>query len=225
MNAASVQSAYGDPGAKASGTSERTLIYIPVIHTQVDLGALNDRIQLLKIKQLGRKRWRRNLTLIDNLWSQIERTITGLSLPYERVRVYQDGLPVCGREADIVSRLAAAGSRNYLLLLVLKEKGAIIMGTESPELLLEEYQLVNKDLLSGRPAGAARQEARFHALRDSVLKRRDRYIADRINKTLLAGETGILFLGRLHSVEDGLDKDIRVVRPIPPDLTNVDTKP
>jgi hypothetical protein len=243
MNVASGQPSYKDPGAGASGNSERTLIYIPVIHTQVDLGALNDRIQLLKIGQLGRGRWRRNLTLVDKLWSRIESTITGLSLPYERLRVYQDGLPVCGREAEIVSRLAAAGSRNYRLLLVLKEKGATIMGTESPELLLEEYQLVKEDFgsvgegsalpraargrpyLSGRPQAAAKQEVTRRALSDSLLKRRDQYIANRINQTLLAGETGILFLGGFHSVENGLDKDIRVVRPIPPILTNLDAKP
>jgi hypothetical protein len=47
-----------------------------------------------------------------------------------------------------------------------------------------------------------------------LLKRRDQYIARRINDTLLAGETGLIFLGMLHSVRSWLDKDIRVVYPI-----------
>jgi len=47
-----------------------------------------------------------------------------------------------------------------------------------------------------------------------LLKRRDQYIARRINDTLLAGETGLIFLGMLHSVRSWLDKDIRIVYPI-----------
>jgi hypothetical protein len=44
-----------------------------------------------------------------------------------------------------------------------------------------------------------------------LLKRRDEYIAGRINETLRAGETGLIFLGMFHSLSSWLDKDIRVV--------------
>ena len=49
---------------------------------------------------------------------------------------------------------------------------------------------------------------------NSLLVRRDQYIANRINRSLSAGETGILFLGMLHAVERYLDPDIRVVHPV-----------
>jgi hypothetical protein len=201
-------------GAKDPESGERTLIYIPIIHTQADMGALSESIQRLKVKRLGRKGWERTVNLVDKLWARIEQAIESLILPYERVRLYQDGLPVCGREVAIVAELAEAGSRNHRLLLRLREKGATIMGTESSELLVEEYQLVKEVFASGKPKVATRGEARQKALRDSLLKRRDQYIARRINDTLLAGETGLIFLGMLHSVRSWLDKDIRVVYPI-----------
>ena len=208
------QTRKGAAGAQAPESGERTLIYIPIIHTQADMGALSAPIQRLKVKRLGRRGWERNVSLVDKMWDQIEQAMESLVLPYERVRLYQDGLPVCGREVEIVAELARAGSRNHRLLLRLREKGAVIMGTESSGLLVEEYQLVREALASGKPEVATRGEARRKALRDSLLKRRDQYIARRVNGTLRTGETGLIFLGMLHSVGPWLDKDIRVVYPI-----------
>jgi hypothetical protein len=212
-------------GANDPESDERTLIYFPIVHTQADMGALSESIKRLKVKRLGRKGWERNVNLVDKLWAQIEQAIESLILPYERVRLYQDGLPVCGREVEIVTELAKAGSRNHRLLLCLREKGATIMGTESSELLVEEYQLVKETFASAKPAVVPRGEARQKALRDSLLKRRDQYIARRINDTLLGGETGLIFLGMLHAVGPWLDKDIRVVYPIHQPLNRGEKKP
>jgi hypothetical protein len=208
------QTRKGAAGANDPESGERTLIYIPIIHTQADMGALSEPIQRMKVKRLGRKGWERNVSRVDRLWDQIEQAIESLVLPYERVRLYQDGLPVCGRELEIVAELAKAGSRNHRLLLRLREKGAVIMGTESSELLVEEYQLVRETFASGKLEVASRGGARRKALRDSLLKRRDQYIAGRVNGTLRSGETGLIFLGMLHSLGPWLDKEIRVVYPI-----------
>jgi hypothetical protein len=115
---------------------------------------------------------------------------------------------------EIVAELARADSRNHRLLQCLREKGATIMGTESSELLVEEYQLFKNVLASGTAPIAALGEARRRSLRDSLLKRRDQFIARRINDTLPTGETGLIFLGMLHSVSPWLDKDIHVVYPV-----------
>ncbi len=183
----------------------RSLVYFPIVHTQADLGGLGEPVRRLKVSRLGARGWERNVKQIDRLWTRIEEAIERLGLCYERVRVYQDGLPDCGREPEIVAELAGAGSRNHRLLLALQQKGAALMGTESPQLLLEEYQL------AGAGIGARRTR---HAAGDSLLERRDRYIAGRISRTLLGGETGILFLGLLHAVGPLLDRDIRVVYPL-----------
>ena len=131
-------------------------------------------------------------------------------MPYPWVRVYQDGLPVCGHEVEIVSDLARAGSLNHQLVLHLLEKGAELTGTESAEILLEEYGLVKRYLASKTDEEAraiAEDQRRFS---NDLLVRRDAFIAKRIIETLRAGETGILFLGMLHDLGDRLDPDIRV---------------
>lgn len=190
--------------------SARTLVYIPIIHTQADMGALSDQVRKESLKKLGRSGWKRKITLIDNFWTAIEKIIEELSLPLKRVRIYQDGLPVSGRESEIVAELAKSGSRNHSLLLRLINGGATITGTESLGLLLEEYDHVKKILgeKSTRTRGTAK------SVSASILRRRDNFIANRINATLLPGEIGIIFLGMLHSLEPWLDKDIQLVYPI-----------
>ena len=139
-------------------SSGRVLLCVPIIHTQADMGALNEPIQRLKVKKLGKKVWERNLELVNNFWTEIEQATENLALPYERVRLYQDGLPVCGRESEIVTHLAKAGSRNHQLLLKLKQKGAVLMGTESAELLVEEYQLAKQVLAEEMSRNSAGQD-------------------------------------------------------------------
>jgi len=189
----------------------RTLIYIPIIHTQEDMGALRESVLQESLKKMGRKGLARKVDAIERIWTEIEQALDRLSLSYDKIQIYQDSLPVCDREAEIVKELAKTGSRNHQLLLDLMNKGATIMGTESLELLLEEYNLVKEILASKNKREAPEVKARRKGLSASLLRKRDQYIADRINNTLNPGETGILFLGMLHSLGDLLAKDIRVV--------------
>lgn len=192
----------------------RTLIYFPILHSQADMGGFRESIRKATLQRSGERAWKRKVTLIEERWAKIEKAIDGLNLAYEKVRLYQDGLPVCGREEQIVADLAEAGSRNHRLLLRLMKKGARLMGTESAALLLEEYELEKCVLSAGSNLDRAGMPARFQALSSSLLKRRDGFIAGRIQTTLLQGETGILFLGLLHSLQEWLEKDIRVLYPI-----------
>ena len=197
-----------------AAAATRVLIYIPIIHTQADMGALARSVRRMTIQKLGRQAWKRNVDVIGRMWEEIRRTVEGWELRWENVRLYQDGLPRCGREAEIVADLARVGSPNHQLLLSLMKKGATLMGTESPDLLLEEYRLVQQILAAEDPEEAARIEARHEARSRSLLARRDQYIARRLNESLRAGETGLLFLGMLHSLDSRLAKDIRVDYPI-----------
>jgi Na+/phosphate symporter len=129
------------------------------------------------------------------------------------VRLYQDGLPVCGRELEIVLELAKAGSRNHQLLLRLKARGATLMGTELADLLVQEYHLSKQMLAANDSATARRWEARHEESSRSLLRRRDQAIAERINHTQCRGEIGLLFLGMLHSIERWLAQDIQVTHP------------
>ncbi len=178
------------------------------------MGALAGAIRRLSVEKLGHQEWERNVRAIGELWVRIRQAIEGWDLTYEQVRLYQDGLPTCGREVEIVRDLAEAGSPNHQLLLDLVKRGATLMGTESPDLLLEEYQLIQQ-ILDARDLGKAEQvEIRQEALSSALLTRRDQYIAQRINATLCQGETGVLFLGMLHSLEENLAGDIQISYPL-----------
>jgi hypothetical protein len=191
-------------------SSARKLIYIPIIHTQADMGTLRDDVKKASLKKLGLSGWKRKIALIDKFWTEVEKIIDGLSLPLSRVRIYQDGLPVSGRESQIVAELARSGSRNHALLLRLVNAGATLTGTESLELLLEEYDHVKRTLGVKSSAVPVNEKS----VSASILKRRDEFIGKRINETLLPGEVGIVFLGMLHSLEPWLAKDIQLVYPI-----------
>lgn len=196
-------------------SSKRRLIHFPIIHTAADMGTLSESAKQAAIRNFGQDRWERNVQQIDQIWSEIESVVGGLDLHFEKVRVYQDGLPVCGRELEIATELAKAGNRNYQLLLRLRDKGATIMGTESSELLVEEYELVKQVLAANGSQVTSELQARQKELGKSLLEKRDRYVATRIDETLCAGETGILFMGMLHFIEDMLiEKDIQVIYPL-----------
>ena len=146
-------------------------------------------------------KWEQHLKKINDLWTGIEERLNQKNLRYNQVKVYQDGLPVCGKELQIVQDIANSGGRNHQLLLKLIQKGATLMGTEDPALLIKEYQLI-KDAaaLNGAEKGADG--------RSNYLAERDAFIANRIDKPLKDGETGVLFLGMLHKVDEKLPSDI-----------------
>lgn len=190
---------------------ERILIQVPIIHTQADMGSLAEQIRRRMIEAMGERWWQDNVGNIDRLWDEIEASIVDLDLPWERVRIYQDGLPVCSREMAIVADLASKGSRNHKLLTTLAGRGATIVGTESPELLLAEYKRVRALL----DKGAHASEENVKEMGAHLLEQRDRFIAARIDSTLAPGEIGILFLGMLHAVGDFLAKDIKALNLVP----------
>jgi len=172
------------------------------------MGTLAKEIGSRLAKEL-RPRWlQKKETAVDSLWDSIETMLAEVDVPYARVRVYQDGLPVCGREMEIVNELANAGSRNHRLIAELAKKGATIMGTESPELLIEEYQRVKQILAQSDAAPKPDQTIDSGA---ALIQQRDRFMAERIDRTLQPGEIGILFIGMLHSVQRYLARDITVI--------------
>ncbi len=188
--------------------ADRALIHIPIIHTQADMGTLAKEMGSRLAKELGPQFLQKKETAVERLWRSIETMLAEIQLPYSRVRIYQDGLPVCGREIEIVNELANAGSRNHRLIAELAKKGATIMGTESGELLIEEYRRVKQILAQ---SGVATKADPMIDAGAALLQKRDQFIAERIDQTLQPGEIGILFIGMLHSVQRYLARDITVI--------------
>lgn len=193
----------------SSPAASRRLCYLPIVHTEQDLGGLGTAVKARTAAQLGPVAWERKQRLAAAYWTQLADWATQLPTQLADHRLYQDGLPICGKEAAIVAELAQKGSRNHALLALLMERGALLMGTESPELLLEEYRLAHSSLLEGAPAASTQLAV--------LLQRRDEFIARRIADTLQPGETGVLFIGALHQVAALLPADIRVRYPLRPD--------
>jgi pheromone shutdown protein TraB len=181
----------------------RALIYFPVIHSGEDLGSLNHAVNNSRTEEQAIQ----YRLAVEHFWMMVEKTIEKLELNYTGLKLYQDGLPVCGKEKEIVQDVAVSGSKNYQLLEKLQDKGAVLMGTESHELLLQEYTLM-------RQLSFGQQSKSTLASAQALLEERDNYIAQRINETLQENEIAILFLGLMHSIEKKLPEDIVLIQPL-----------
>jgi len=175
------------------------------------MGSMKEGLAREGMAKIGRERWLENLKKIDRFWDDTEKEIESLSLDYGTVRIYQDGLP-CGGELGlkIVRETADKGSKNYLIIKKLLEKGAAIEATESPELLMKEYEYIKSILSAQTDEEKANAIRRYDSVKDELMQKRDAYIAGRIDATLKDSETGLLFIGAAHNIRPKLARDIEV---------------
>src|ERR1039458_5745450 len=89
-----------------SSSRERKLACLPIIHTVADMGTLGASIRRMKLSALGRQGLTRNAAVVEKMWEEIESVVANLPVTPGTVRVYQDGLPVCEHEQEIVSELS-----------------------------------------------------------------------------------------------------------------------
>ena len=183
----------------------RTLIYLPIIHSEVELGTMAGDIRQRFVAIFGEDEWKRRRTSIEAMWDGLRAKLLALPLPWQRTRLYQDGLPVCGRELEIVRDLAGQGSRNHQLLVQLIERGAVLMGTEDPALMVRDYRRIQELVQAAQDRAPDSVVEQLKHEGERILGERDAFIARRIDATLENGETGILFLGLLHRVDELFD--------------------
>lgn len=188
----------------------RRLDIIPILHTEADLGDVADALRA----QLGERAWSERQAMISQFWERIARWCDELGNAARGLVIFQDGLPIGPAAERIVHDLAARGSHNHALLARLLERGATLVGTEDPDLLVREYALARRAAEATR--AGLRPDPRHEAQAGALLKRRDAFIAQRIGDALPEGGRGVLFIGMLHNVEPMLAPDIEVVRPIAP---------
>src|SRR5271165_4905287 len=177
------------------------LLHVPVVHSSAEMGSAASGYKAAFIARFGEQKWRERSKEYTAIWhvirDGIDRVIKRRGAALPQVKLYQDSLPVCGQEVALVEQLAAQGSENHKLLAELMQRGAILVGTESPKLLLDEYRLLQV------PNHTEAQAA-------TLLEQRDRFIAERIDVTLGEQELGILFMGALHQVHHYLPPRITV---------------
>ena len=107
----------------------KKLIYIPIVHTEIDLGSLNEELKKHYLEKYSLKKWNEHVNTILHIWEGLRIRIKQLKLDYKKIKIYQDGLPLCGKEEKIVRDLAAKKSPNHELVLWLMEQGAELFGT------------------------------------------------------------------------------------------------
>ncbi len=135
----------------------KRVIHIPVVHTLADLGSLGESVRAGYLQRYGAAGWGERQRAVGKFSGDVRRAVEALPLAWPSARIYQDGLPVCGKEEQIVRELAAAGSANHQLVLELVGRGASLVGTEDPELLLREYHLQRRRMESSGARAGRRQ--------------------------------------------------------------------
>lgn len=198
----------------------RELMMIPIIHAASDLGNLQAPIEQLKLESVSSELLKRSRKSVDYFWESLQLAFQNWRFDFPNLLIFQDALPVGSSqgypiEQKIVKELAEKGSANHQLIELLMQRGAHLMGTEQPELLMEEYRLVKQFLglhLGGDPTSHA-EEMKIATKQKEILVRRDHHIANRIDETLVPPKTGLIFLGMLHQLEKYLPTDIQVCYP------------
>jgi hypothetical protein len=188
----------------------RQLIYVPVIHSVADMGSVAEPLRREFTDQFGVCVWKEHIKAVDEMWEGIVKRLGNLSIDHSKARIYQDGLPVCGREFDIVRGVAAQGSQNHRLVLSLVKRGAALEGTEDVRLLLKEYHYIQAIAKEPDAEKKRKKVKLLNAKRSQLLRQRDQFMARQIASTLKEGETGILFAGLSHRIDKYLPKDIRI---------------
>jgi hypothetical protein len=188
----------------------RRLIYVPILHAQGDPRQANSSLLKNKIDHMAKGEIDKEMTAVEAMWEGIAAKIESLNLPWNNIRIYQDGMPVCGNELELAMRLADSGSQNFSFILDLIEKGAKLEGTENMDLLIREYDLLSQLLMKNPGAERKQANIEYQAESRDVLALRDEFIFNRITCTLRKGEIALVFMGVMHRLDKLLEKDFLV---------------
>jgi hypothetical protein len=190
----------------------RTLIYVPIIHSIADMGSMGEELKRKSISGFQESEWQKHIDTINGYWEAIESYFENIDIYIRGTKIYQDGMFVDGEMAlKFVSEGVKSGSKNSEILSNLIDRGAILIKTEDFEMVKAEYDGLQSILKSKNNIKKLLILLRYKFLKSKFLKRRDKFIADRIDKTLDQNETGILFIGAYHNVMKRLPKDIIVI--------------
>ena len=187
----------------------RRLLYVPIIHTEADMGSVGEDISKRGLKEFGQTLWKRHQETVLGFWSAIAKYFD--SIEVSGFKIFQDGMAADGELGmTIVREAEKAGSRNYQIVSELIRKGAILVKTEDLNLVREERDWILRITQAKSRAQKFDAAMKYRLAKNSLLDKRDKYIAKQINSTLQEGEEGILFIGAFHNVRKWLQKEIHV---------------
>ena len=172
-------------------SSKRTLMYIPIIHTQADMGDLGASVQRIKTNNFGRRRFLQSAELVDRDVAG-DRTDRG-------TLACRAGKPVSIRTDCRSATMRRVSFRNWPRRAA--ETTSCYFARESRRdadgnrvsRICWSRSISWPSRISIRAVRAAPRRRQLRSA--ALLEKRDRYIAARINSTLQPGETGILVSG------------------------------
>jgi len=191
----------------------RTLIYVPIIHSSADMGSLAKELKRQIVAVPGENKWQKHTATVNGYWDAIESYFENIKIYIKGIKIYQDGMFAEGEMAmKILEEGIKSGSKNSEIVANLIGRGAILMKTEDFKMVKDEYDGVQAIIKSKTQIRKLLQLLRYKILKPRYLLRRDKFIANRIDETLLPNETGILFIGAFHNIIKKLPKDITVIQ-------------
>jgi hypothetical protein len=187
----------------------RTLIYVPIIHTSADLGSLAEDITKRGVAGLGEEVWREHIKTVDGFWDAISNFFD--SMDVSGMKIYQDGMVANGEVGQkIVEEGIKLKSKNYELVLSLLQRGAILVRTEDFKLVKEERDRLLAITQAKSIAAKLTAFIKYKLVKNRLLNKRDKFIAQRIDEALNQSEAGIIFIGAYHNIKKRLPKDIQI---------------
>lgn len=190
----------------------RKLLYVPIIHTQSELGSAASAIDSKSASLCGEERWAKHKQTVTKFWENMADYFA--TIDTTNLKIYQDGLPADGELGrKIIEEVAKRGSKNHQIILSLMRRGAEVRKTEDPSLLKEEHKYITGLAQSKSAAEKTIAYTKYKLRKGWLTKERDKFVAKTIGETLKEGETGVLFMGSHHNVLPYLPEDI-VVQPV-----------
>jgi hypothetical protein len=191
------------------GKLMRTLLYVPIIHTSADLGSLAEEVHRKGLENFGENMWRDHLRTIDGFWEALFLYFDSINV--SGAKIFQDGMIADGDAGlNIIREGEKAGSKNHQLISNLLHRGALLMKTEDFNLVKKERDLLLKMIRAKTTAEKLFGLIIYKLTKNMLLKQRDEYISQRIDRALQEGGTGILFIGAYHRVMPRLPRDIQI---------------
>jgi len=174
-----------------------------------DLGTIAKAVDKRGIAGFGEEFWKRHRETISEFWDSIVKYFANLEV--KDFKIYQDGMVAGGEVGQkIVEEGVKSGSKNYEIIADLLRRGAILVQTEDFAMVKEERDRIVKITQAKTTTEKIIAYLGYRLTKDRLLKKRDNYIAKRIDETLNQGETGILFMGAYHNIIPKLPKRIAI---------------
>jgi hypothetical protein len=188
----------------------KKLIFVPIIHMSADLGSIANHVDKRGIAVFGEEFWKKHRETISGFWDSIVKYFSNLEV--NDFKIYQDGMVADAEVGQkIVEEGVKSGSKNYEIIDDLLKKGAVLVKTEDFALVKEERDRIVKITQAATTTQKLIAYLKYKLAKNRLLKKRDNYIAKRIDETLDYGETGILLIGAYHDIIPKLAKDIQVI--------------